>query len=195
MPDSCRKAFLPTMALLNWTGKPETWETRRRQVHDLRRVDPRLERQDVIPDPHRHDDFLKRGIASALAKAVDRAFDLAGARLDGGQGVGGRHAKVVVAVGGEDDRVGARNTFQQHLDDLGAFHRVGVADGVGDVDRGGPGLDRDFDYAAEVVVFGPRRVHRRPLDVVAEVAGVGHRLVDPLRHLVHVEVRDRAVQG
>ena len=75
------------------------------------------------------------------------------------------------------------------------LHRVGVADGVGDVDRRRPGLDRDFDDAAEVVVFGPGRVHRGPLDVVAEVAGVGDRLVDPLGHLVHVEVRDRAVEG
>ena len=29
MPDSCRNAFLPTIALLNWTGKPDTVLTRR----------------------------------------------------------------------------------------------------------------------------------------------------------------------
>ena len=29
IPDSCAKAFLPTTALLNWTGNPETFETKR----------------------------------------------------------------------------------------------------------------------------------------------------------------------
>ena len=79
-------------------------------------------------------------------------------------------------------------------DEVGALARRGVADGVGDVDRRRAGLDRDLDHPAEIVVLGPRRVHRRPLHVVAEVARVRHRLVDPLGHLVHVEVRDRPVQ-
>jgi hypothetical protein len=43
-------------------------------------------------------------------------------------------------------------------------------------------------------MLGPRRVHRRPLHVVAQVAGVGHGLVDAVGHLVHVQVGDGAVQ-
>ena len=79
-------------------------------------------------------------------------------------------------------------------DQLRAFARGGIADGVGDVDRGRPGLDRDLDHAAEIIVLGPGGVHRRPLHVVAEVAGMGHGVVDALGHLVHGQVRDRAVQ-
>ena len=43
-------------------------------------------------------------------------------------------------------------------------------------------------------MFRPRRVHRRPLHVVAEVAGVGHRFVDQIGHLVHGQVRNGPVQ-
>ena len=164
------------------------------QVHDLGRVDAGLVGQDVIADFHRHDHLFQRGIACAFAKAVDGAFDLACARLHRRQRVGGRHAQIVVAMGGEDDRVRAGDAFQQHADDLGALERVGVADRVGDVDRGGPGLDRDFNNAAEVIGLGPGGIHRRPLDVVAQVAGMGHGFMDALCHLVHVQIRDGAVQ-
>ena len=78
---------------------------------------------------------------------------------------------------------GARHPLDQLADDRRALARRGVADGVGDVDRGRPGPDRDLDDPAQVVVLGAGRVHRRPLHVVAEVAGVGHRVVDPLGHL------------
>ena len=48
-----------------------------------------------------HHDLLERGVAGALADAVDRAFDLARAGLDACEGVGHREAQVVVAVGGQ----------------------------------------------------------------------------------------------
>src|SRR4029079_16834687 len=53
---------------------------------------------------------------------------------------------------------------------------------------------RRCDDTGEVVVLGAGRVHRRPLDVVAEVAGVGDGVVDALGHLVLVEVGDGAVK-
>ena len=95
----------------------------------------------------------------------------------------------------ESHGVGARYLVDQHADQVRAFARRGVANRVGDVDRRRAALDRGLDDAAEVVVFRPRRVHRRPLHVVAEVAGMRHRVVDTLDHLVLVEVRDRPVQG
>ncbi len=74
------------------------------------------------------------------------------------------------------------------------FARRGVAHGVGNVDRGRPGLDGNLDNAAKVIMFGPRRIHRRPLHVVAQVAGMGHGIVDAFGHLVHVQIGNGAVQ-
>ena len=46
----------------------------------------------------RHDDLLERGVAGALAEAVDRDLDLARAGLDRGERVGRGQPQVVVAV-------------------------------------------------------------------------------------------------
>ena len=54
-----------------------------------------------------HDDFFQRAVAGPLAEAVDRAFDLAGAVLDGGQAVGHGQAQVVVAVDADHGLVDA----------------------------------------------------------------------------------------
>ena len=97
-------------------------------------------------------------------------------------------------MGGEDHLVRAGHRFDQHADQVGAFARRGVAHGIGDVDRGRPGLDGDLDHAAQVIPFGAGGVHRRPLHVVAQVARMGDGVVDALGHLVHGQVRNGAVQ-
>ena len=45
----------------------------------------------------------RAAVAGPFADAVDGAFDLPGAVLDGGQAVGDGQAQVVVAVDAEDD--------------------------------------------------------------------------------------------
>ena len=54
--------------------------------------------EEVFPGVHRHDYLFKRGVAGALADAVDAALDLGSAGFYCGQAVGDRQAKVVVAV-------------------------------------------------------------------------------------------------
>ena len=51
--------------------------------------------------PEGHHDLLERGVAGALAEAVDRHLHLARAGLDGGERVGRGEAEVVVAVDGD----------------------------------------------------------------------------------------------
>jgi len=97
-------------------------------------------------------------------------------------------------MGGEDHAVRARHPLQQHPDQRGAFARGGIAHRVGDVDGAGPGLDRGFHHAAQIVMLGARRVHRRPLHVVAEVAGAGDRFMDARHHVVLAQLGDVAVQ-
>ncbi len=63
-------------------------------------------------------EFFERGVAGALADAVDGAFDLADAGFDGGDGVGDGEAEVVVAVGGEDDVFDAGDAGADHAEHL-----------------------------------------------------------------------------
>ena len=164
-------------------------------LHDPRRVDVGAIGHDVVAHLERHHHLFERGVPRPLSEPVDRAFDLARTGLDRGQRVRRRHAEVVVAMRREDDRVGARHAFAQHRDEGRGFARRGIAHRVGDVDRARPRLDRGLDHAAEEIMLGPRRVHRRPLHVVAQVAGVRHRLVDARDHPLGVELGDLAVQG
>ncbi len=116
-------------------------------------------------------DLFEGGVAGALADAGDGALDLAGTGLNAGEGVGDGHAEIVVAVGGEDDVLSAGDLGEKHAEGGGVFFGRGVADGVGDVDGGGPGLDRNRDDFDEEVRVGAGGVFGGELDVVAEGAG------------------------
>ena len=121
----------------------------------------------VVPRLERHDDLFQRAVAGPLADAVDGAFDLAGAVLDGRQAVGHGQAQVVVAVDADHRPVDVRHAVAEQGDTAAHVGRRGVADGVGDVHRGRPGGDRRLDDLAQEVVFGAGGVLRRELDVVA----------------------------
>ena len=162
--------------------------------HDLGGINPGLVRHDIIAHFQRHHHFFQRSIACTFPQAIDRAFNLPRACLHRCQRIGGRHAKVVVAMGGKDDAIGTRHPFEQHADQVRTFTRRGIANCIGNVDRGRPRLDRDFHGPAQIVMFRARGIHRRPLHVVAQIAGVCHGLMDTLRHLVHVQFWNGAVQ-
>ena len=76
-----------------------------------------------------------------------------------------------MAVGGEDDVFGAGDFVEEHAEDGGVLLGRGVADGVGDVDGGGSGLDGDGDDLDEEVGVGAGGVFGGELDVVGEGAG------------------------
>ena len=164
-------------------------------LHDLGGVDARVIGHDVVAHLEGHNDLFQCGVARTFAQTVDGAFDLTRTGLNRGQRVCRRHAKVVVTMRCEYDLIRTRHAFQQHPDQIRAFTWGGIAHGVGDVDRGGTGLDRNFDDAAQVVVLGPCGVHGRPLHVIRQVARMADRFVDQVGHFIHAEVRDRTVQG
>ena len=107
-----------------------------------------------------------------------------------GERVGHRHAEIVVAMRGEARLVGIRHALAQHLDQGEIFLRHGIADGVGNVDGGGAGIDRGLDAAAEEIVLGAGAVLARPFDVVGVVARArdlrDHHLVDLVRLLLQL---------
>ena len=110
-----------------------------------------------MPGAQRHHDFFQRAVAGPLADAVDRAFDLAGARFHRGQAVGHGQAQVVVAMDADHGLVDVRHALAERADDVADVRRRGVADRVGNVDRGGAGVDGRLDHSAEKIDLGPAR--------------------------------------
>ena len=116
----------------------------------------------------RHHELLERGVARALADAVDGDLDLARARLDRGQGVGDGQPEVVVAVAGEDD---ARHVADETRHEGPELFGQRVADGVGDVHHARPRLLHRLHDLAQERVLRPAAVLRRELDVGRDRAG------------------------
>ena len=123
-------------------------------------------------------DLFECGVAGALADAVDGALDLTRAAVDAGERVGDGHAEVVVAVRGEDDRVGVGDVGANFFEERLVLGGRGVADGVRDVDGGGAGLDGDVDHLDEEVDVGAGAVLGGELDVVGVAAGEANALAD-----------------
>jgi O-acetyl-ADP-ribose deacetylase (regulator of RNase III) len=83
-----------------------------------------LDREDVGARAHRHHDLFERGVAGALAEAVDRALDLARAGQHRGERVGHGQAEVVVAMHRPHHLVGVGHALDQ------------LAHGGGELDSG-----------------------------------------------------------
>ena len=161
-----------------------------RGADDVFGIDPGHEGQGVVAGAQRHHHLFQRRIAGPLAEPVDGAFDLSRARPDRGQRVGDGESQIVVTVGRKDRLVAVRHALEQHGDQRPELLRHRVADGVGNVDRRRPRLDRGLDTAAQEIMLGARAVLRRPLDVVGMVARVGHAVDDRPVHLfrLHLEL-------
>ena len=131
----------------------------------------------------RHDNLLEGRVAGAFADAADRALDLARAGPDAGQRVGHAEPEVVVAVHGEDRPVHVGYARVHGVDHGVELVRRGVADGVGQVDDRGAGVDDRLGHAAEEVEVRAEGVLGAELHFRALVARVGHhaaRLVERL---------------
>jgi hypothetical protein len=80
--------------------------------------------------------------------------------------------------------IDVRDPVAQHGDRSAHVRGDGVADGVRDVDRRGAGIDGRFDHFAQEVVFGPRRILGRELDVVTVSRRAPHAFDGPLDDLL-----------
>ncbi len=185
MPDSVREGVAPDDRLVVLHRERGGGRDQLRRTREHGAVDVGPIRQHVVAHLHGHHHFLERGVAGALADAVDGAFDLADAGTHPGERIRYRHAEIVVAMRGEARLVGVRHALAQHLDQREILLRHGVADGVGNVDGGGAGIDGGLDAAAEEVLLGAGAVLARPFHVVGVVARAGdlrdHHFVDLVR--------------
>ena len=165
---------------------------RGRRRHELRgarqhgRIDIGPERQHVVAGLDRHHDLFQRRIAGALADAVDGAFDLARAAVHAGQRIRHRHAEIVMAMHREHRLVGIRHALAHHAEQRRIFFRRRIADRVGDIDRGGAGIDRGLHAAAQEIVLGAGAVLRRPFDIVGVIARARHLRDHHLEDLVRL---------
>ena len=131
-----------------------------------------------------HDDLFERGVAGALAQAVDGALNLAGAVLDALEGKGRGHAEVVVRVHGDDDILDANDVVREPLDAPAEVLGQLVARGVRNVHDGRAGLHHGLDHALEERLVGAARVLGVELDVLHVALGVLHAVDGALDALV-----------
>jgi len=125
----------------------------------------------IVADAHGHDQFFERGVACALTDAIDGALDLAGSGGDGGHGVGDGHAEIVVAVGGDSDALDSLDATADGRDQFAELGGNRVADGVGNIERGGAGFDDGFQNLAKEFGIGAGGVFGRKFDVVTKRFG------------------------
>ena len=131
-----------------------------------------------------HDDFLERGVAGALAQAVDGALDLRCAVLDAGQRKRGCHAQVVVGVDADGDVLDAADVVCQALDAGAKVIRHLVAGGVRDVHHGRAGVDGGLDHALKELLVRSAGVLGVELHVLDVLLGVLHAVDGALDALV-----------
>ena len=150
---------------------------------ELGRDDAGMRIELVAVHPDRHDDLLERGVARALAEAVDRALDLPGAVTDAGHRESGRHAEVVVGVDRDRDVLDADDVVGDALDAATEVLGELVAGGVGDVDDGRARVDDRLDHALEerlVGAAGVLGVELHVIDVALGVLDAVHGALDAL---------------
>jgi len=149
--------------------------------HQLVGVHPGLEAEVVLSYSQGHHQLLERGVAGALADAVDRHLHLAGPGPHREERVGHGQAEVVVAMDAQH-RTG--HVAAEPLDEPAVLLGQGVADGVGDVDHRSARLVHALHHLAQERVVAAGGILRGELHVGAEsprLAHALHRLAQRLR--------------
>ena len=86
-----------------------------------------------------------------------------------------------------DDRlVDVRRVLHDILDQVGKLIGNGIADRVGQVDRGRTGRDGGFEDFTEKIAVAAGAVFRRKLHVVGQAFGVSHGILDLGQHLITI---------
>ena len=152
---------------------------------DVSGIDAAIQAKVVAPGFDGHHHLFQRAIARPLTQSIDGALDLARATdLDTRQGVGHRHAQIVVAVHRPNGFVAVGDALAQSANEFAIQLRNGIAHRVRHIDGGGAFLDDGFDHTAQKVHIAAVAIFRAEFNVIEQVAGKTHRLTGLLKHLV-----------
>ncbi len=160
-------------------------------VRDAGHLGERAGREDLLAvlQLQRRDDGEEVGVAHALAVAVGGALDVGGARVDGGEGVGDRAARVVLGVDAQARAGVGEDGGDDGLDLRGEHAAVGVAEDD-DVGAGLRGRPYDRLGVLGVGAVAVEEVLAVDEDAAALGAEVGDRVADHRDVLV-----ERRAQG
>ena len=136
-----------------------------------------------------HNDLFERGIARALAQAVDGALDLRGAVLNSVKGKSGGHAQIIMRMHGDGNVLDAVNTLAQVLDARAKIPGHVISRGIGNVDDGRACLHRCLDDTDKELLIGATGVLGIELDIVHKVTGVLHGMNRTLDSLILGEMQ------
>ena len=96
-----------------------------------------------------------------------------------------------MAMRGENCLVGIRHAIAHLNEHIAIFIRRCITDGIRQIDGRCPRFDGGIDTAAEIINRRPCRIHRRPFDIVNEIACACHGCRDDIEHfrfrLLHLE--------
>ena len=145
------------------------------ELAEAARVQAHVDLAEVL---ERHDDLFEGGVAGALAEAVDGGVHVGGSGLDAGQGVGRRHAEVVVGVHLDVEPA----LSLEERDDVEGVERVEDAERVAEAQAVGALLLGRLAEAQQELEVGARGVLGVDRHVEVLVLGEGHALADLVEH-------------
>jgi len=135
-----------------------------------------------------HHHLFERGISRPLANAVDGHLSLPRPVHDAGNGVGGGHPQIVVAVRGNHHLVNPFHILHQIFDFRTEFLRKAIARGIGNVDHRGTRLDHRFDHPRQIFVVGTTGIFGIEFHILHQLFRIFHSLYRPLKDLVGIAV-------
>ena len=131
----------------------------------------------------RHHQLLEGGIAGPFADAIDRAFELTCTVLNGLEEIGHGQAEIVVAVHRDHGIADVGHVLIDASDQRTELRGGGVADGVGNVDRGGTRGNRRLNHLVKELRIAAAGVFTGELNILHKRAGVAHHLGDDAEHI------------
>ena len=128
-------------------------------INDLGCVNPGVCPVKIVSCFQIHHDFFQSRISRAFSDSVERAFRLPRPSLDRGQGVCNSQPQIVVAMHGEE-RIAKINMLPQISNDLFHFFRLGISDGVRNVDYGSARVNCDLKDLGQERKLAPCGIFR-----------------------------------
>ena len=124
-----------------------------------------------------------RADIKACADAVDRAFELTGTVFDGLEEIGHGQTEIVVAVHRDHGIADVGHVLIDACDQRAELRRCRVADGVGNVDRGGAGSNRRLNHLIKELRVAAAGVFTGELNIFHQRTGVAHHLGNDAEHV------------